>query len=282
MKYLFLIILFFVSVISKAQTAEFTDSLFTTGIEGPAYSDSTLYVVNYLKEGTIGKVSSTGECSVVCALPNGSVGNSIQVTPQGNLLIADYVNHNVLQYDFLNETITVYAHSDSMNQPNDIVLSKEGFVYASDPNWSAGTGNLWMIQSNRSVVLLEANMGTTNGITLSPDEKVLYVNESVQRRVWRYDVLADGSVANKQLLIQFPDFGMDGMKCDELGNIYIARYGKGVIAVVSPEGKLVKEIPLVGKKPTNLVFGGEGNKQVFVTMQERKLVETFINNVSGK
>ena len=282
MKNFTLTLFFFLALASQAQTTDFTDSLFTNGIEGPAYKDSILYVVNYLKEGTIGRVNSKGECSVLLTLPNGSVGNSIQVTPEGNLLIADYVNHNVLQYDFSTDTVTVYAHSDSMNQPNDIVLSKKGFVYASDPNWGASTGNLWMINTNGSVVLVEANMGTTNGITLSADEKVLYVNESVQRKVWEYTVAADGSLSNKRLLIQFPDFGMDGMKCDVLGNLYIARYGKGVIAVVSPKGKLIKEIQLKGKKPTNVVFGGKDNKQVFVTMQERKLVETFINTVSGK
>ena len=269
------------SVFCQCETVDFTDSVFTNGIEGPAIKEGKLYVVNFLEEGTIGQVSSKGEVGLLLKLSNGSVGNSIQITKEGDLLIADYVNHNILKYDFEKDGVSVYAHSDKMNQPNDIVLSKKGLVYASDPNWKEGTGNLWMIDMNRQVTLIEANMGTTNGITLSPDEKVLYVNESVQRKVWQYDVSVDGALSNKRLLIEFPDFGMDGMKCDEEGNLYIARYGKGVIAVVSPKGGLIREVKLTGSKPTNLVFGGLSNKQVYVTMQERKLVEVFTNTIAG-
>lgn len=268
-------------VLSQYESTDFTSAVFTGGIEGPAYKDANLFVVNFSKEGSIGMVNDQGKCSMLVELPNGSIGNSIQITEDGDLLIADYVNHNVLKYSFEKDSVSIYAHSDSMNQPNDIVLSVKGYVYASDPNWSDGDGNLWMVDTNGLVSLLESNMGTTNGIVLSPDEKTLYVNESVQRKVWQYDVHNDGTVSNKKLLIEFPDFGMDGMKCDEKGDLYIARYGKGVIAVVSPEGKLLREIKLKGSKPTNLVFGGLDRKQVFVTMQERKLIEMFTNQVAG-
>lgn len=268
-------------VLSQYESTDFTSAVFTGGIEGPAYKDANLFVVNFSKEGSIGMVNDQGKCSMLVELPNGSIGNSIQITEDGDLLIADYVNHNVLKYSFEKDSVSIYAHSDSMNQPNDIVLSEKGYVYASDPNWGDGNGNLWMVDTNGLVSLLESNMGTTNGIVLSPDEKTLYVNESVQRKVWQYDVHDDGTVSNKKLLIEFPDFGMDGMKCDEKGDLYIARYGKGVIAVVSPEGKLLREIKLKGSKPTNLVFGGLDRKQVFVTMQERKLIEMFTNQVAG-
>jgi sugar lactone lactonase YvrE len=85
-------------------------------------------------------------------------------------------------------------------------------------------------------------MGTTNGIEVSPDEKTLYVNESVQRKVWAYDLSDSGAISNKRLLIEFPDFGFDGMKCDKAGNLYAARYGKGVIVVLSPDGKIIREL----------------------------------------
>ena len=51
-------------------------------------------------------------------------------------------------------------------------------------------------------------MGTTNGIEVSTDENTLYVNESVQRNIWAYDLSATGEVSNKRLLIQFPDLGL--------------------------------------------------------------------------
>ena len=110
-------------------------------------------------------------------------------------------------------------------------------------------------------------MGTTNGIEVSPDEKTLYVNESVQRSVWAYDLLPDGTVANKRLLIQFPDFNMDGMRCDIDGNIYITRHGKGTVAKLSPEGEVLLEIELHGRDPSNIAFGGEDGCTCYVMLQ---------------
>ena len=119
-------------------------------------------------------------------------------------------------------------------------------------------------------------MGTTNGIEVSPDEKTLYVNESVQRKVWAYDLSAEGAISNKRLLIEFPDFGMDGMRCDIDGNLYIARHGKGAVAKVSPAGKLVREIKLNGTKPSNIAFGGKDGRMAYVTLQDRGNIESFL------
>jgi len=125
-------------------------------------------------------------------------------------------------------------------------------------------------------------MGTTNGIEVSPDEKTLYVNESVQRSVWAYDLLPDGTVANKRLLIQFPDFNMDGMRCDIDGNIYITRHGKGTVAKLSPEGEVLLEIALHGRDPSNIAFGGEDGCTCYVMLQERGNVETFRTERPGR
>lgn len=99
------------------------------------------------------------------------------------------------------------------------------------------------------------------------------MNESVQRKVWRYELDEQGNISNKQLFISFTDFGLDGMRTDNQGNLYIARYGAGVVAVVSPQGKLIKEIKLKGKYPTNVAFGGEEGKRLFITMQKRGAIE---------
>lgn len=94
-------------------------------------------------------------------------------------------------------------------------------------------------------------MTTPNGLDVSPDGKQLYVNESMSRKVWVYDRGSDGGLRNKRLLISFPDFGMDGMRCDADGNLYIARYDAGKIAVVSPQGKLLRTVALKGRKASN-------------------------------
>jgi len=118
-------------------------------------------------------------------------------------------------------------------------------------------------------------MGTTNGIEVSPNNKILYVNETVQRKVWAFKLTGDGQLSNKRLLIEFPDFGLDGMRCDVKGNLYITRHGKGTVVKISPKGKLLKEITLYGKKPSNVAFGSNEGKTVYVTMQDNGNIETF-------
>ena len=108
-------------------------------------------------------------------------------------------------------------------------------------------------------------MGTTNGIEVSPDGKSLYVNESVQRNVWAFDIAADGSLSGKRLIKQFPDHGFDGMRCDVDGNLYITRHGKGTVVKLSPAGEVLREIDVLGPNPTNICFGGPDGRTAYVT-----------------
>jgi len=162
-----------------------------------------------------------------------------------------------------------------MSQPNDLAIAPNGTIYLSDPNWAESTGRLWMVNASKEIILLEDNMGTTNGIEVSPDGKKLYVNESVQRNVWQYDINTDGTLSNKTKFMAFDDFGMDGMRCDVKGNLYITRYDKGTVVIVSPDKKIIKEVQLTGKKPSNITFGGANGKTCFVTMADRGCFETF-------
>jgi len=257
-------------VVSKVHTS----SVFTGGIEGPATDyQGNLYVVNFQKEGTIGVVpKGKQEPSLLVNLPGTSVGNGIRFLNDSLFYVADYVNHNVLLVNKNSKEVKVHAHDSLMNQPNDIAINSNGNLYASDPNWGNKTGQLWLVESNGKTVLLEKNMGTTNGVEVSPDGKSLYVNESVQGNVWKYDILPSGRVSNKKLFYHFKDFGMDGMRCNKKGDLYLARYGKGTIAVLSSKGKLLHEILLQGSKPTNVTFN-PSQTLLYITMQEKKWVE---------
>ncbi|WP_288739627.1 SMP-30/gluconolactonase/LRE family protein, partial [uncultured Rheinheimera sp.] len=157
--------------------------------------------------------------------------------------------------------------------PNDLTIAANGVIFASDPDWKNRKGQLWRIETDGSSSLVETDMGTTNGVEISPDQRRLYVNESAQRRVWVYDLDKKLQASNKRLLIQFPDFGLDGMRTDTKGNLYIARYGKGVVAKVSSDGKLLKEYQLKGEFPTNVTFSQKDPTLLYVTMQKRGAVE---------
>jgi len=259
------------------------ENLFTTNCEGPSVDKhGNLYVVNFQKDGTIGLVHEDGKVELFATLPEGSTGNAIQFDKQSNMLIADFSAHNILKVDIKTKKVSVYSHTEQFSQPNDICINKKGQLFASDPNWKEGSGKIWRIDTNGKAVLLQDKMGTTNGIELSPDEKTLYVNESVQRTIWAFDVDAKGNIINKRKFFDFPDFGMDGMKCDKEGNLFVTRYDKGVIAIISPQGKMIREVQMKGKKTSNIAFGGKDGKTCFVTLQDRKCVETFRSETSGK
>jgi len=249
---------------------------FTSGIEGPAVdARGNLYAVNYQRQGTIGVVPSEGEPGVFVDLPEGSTGNGIRFDSEGTMLVADYTGHNVLAVDPRTREVSVYAHEPRMNQPNDLAIGADDRLYASDPSWSDSTGQLWRVDPDGSTTLLEADMGTTNGIEVGPDNQTLYVNESVQRKVWAYDLSPDGEISEKRLLTEFTSHGLDGMRADVGGNLYVTRHGKGTVVKVSPEGEVLREIQLQGKTPTNITFGGDEGRQAYVTVADRQTIETF-------
>jgi len=248
---------------------------FTAGIEGPACDRAgNIFAVNFAQQQTIGRTTPAGQSEVFVTLPNDSVGNGIRFDRAGRMYVADYVGHNVLRIDPVTRAVTVLAYEPMMSQPNDLAIAPNGTLYASDPNWKAKTGQLWRIDPDGKTTRLAADMGTTNGVEVSPDGKRLYVNESVQRNVWVFDIQPDGGVANKRLLRQFPDHGFDGMRCDADGNLYITRYGKGTVVVLSPAGQVLREIDVLGARPSNLCFGGPDGRTVYVTeVEHRRLVQ---------
>lgn len=259
------------------------ENLFTKNCEGPAVDKyGRLFVVNFQKDGTIGHVLPDGKVELFITLPGKSVGNSIRFTAEGKMLVADFVEHNVLEVDPETKNVTVYCHDDRFNQPNDLCISKKGVVYASDPNWQKQNGQIWKIGADRKAVLLKENLGTTNGICLSPDEKTLYVNESVQRRVLAFELDSKGDIKSEKTFATFTDFGMDGMKCDSKGNLYITRYGKGTVAIFNNAGRQIQEVELKGKDVSNITFGGKDDRTCFVTLQDRKCIEKFRTDIGGK
>jgi len=80
-------------------------------------------------------VTPQGKGEVWVTLPGKSIGNGIVFDRKGFMYIADYTEHNVLKIDPKSRKISVYAHNDQMNQPNDLAITIDGTLYASDPNW---------------------------------------------------------------------------------------------------------------------------------------------------
>lgn len=259
------------------------EGIFTNGCEGPAVdSKGNLYAANFEENGTIAIISSIGNTQIFTRLPHGSIGNGIRFDKFDNMYIADYVGHNILYISAGKTVAEVYSHCSLFNQPNDLAIMSNGTLFVSDPNWEKNIGKLWRIGADKVPVLLDSNMGTTNGIEVSSNEKQLYVNETAQKKIWKYDLNEKGEISNKTLFVSFTDFGLDGMRCDINGNLYVTRFDKGVVAIFSPKGILICEVPTKGKQVSNIAFGGIDGRTCFVTVQDRKMVETFRTETAGR
>jgi signal peptidase len=255
---------------------------YTFGIEGPAVDASgNLYVVNHGRQGTIGRLApGAAQSELFLELPAGSVGNAICFDREGRMFIADYKNHNVFVLERGQSEPQVYFHSDDFNQPNDLTVAADGTIYASDPNWRRRDGQVWRIvrgsegKGQGEAMSVERKLGTTNGLDLSPDGATLYVDESETREIWAYRL--DGAkLAAPRLVKRFADFDLDGLHTDIDGRLYVTRILKGTVVVLTPDGKVVREIRLQAKEPTNLAFGGPDGRTVFVTQRKGGFIESF-------
>jgi sugar lactone lactonase YvrE len=262
---------------------------YTFGIEGPVVdARGNLYVVNFGKPGTIGKVAAGAlQSELFGVLPEGSVGNAIRFDRQGRMFVADYKKHNIFLVSSDGKDIKTYFHSDDFNQPNDLTVAADGTIYASDPHWKQHDGQIWRISKSAGgeaigeKMTAERRMSTTNGIDLSPDGKTLYVGESDTREIWAYRI--DGArLLSPRLVKRFPDFDIDGLRTDTDGNLFVARILKGTIAELSPQGTLRREIRLTAPEPTNLAFGGTDGKTIFVTQRKGGFVESFRTDHPGR
>jgi len=255
------------------------DGGFTPGVEGPACDAAgNVYCVNGDWMQNIQRTTPQGTTEVFTTLPGTSVGNGIRFGRDGAMYVADYTAHNILRIDLKTRAVKIFAHEERMNQPNDIALAPNGMLYASDPDWINGTGQLWSIDPQGRVRLLAENQGTTNGIEVSPDGHTLYVNESIQQCVWAYTIAPDGSLTNKHLLKKFRDSSLDGMRCDVDGNLYVTRNGKGTVVKLSPTGEVLCEFDVLGAEPSNLCFGGLDGRTLYITeVEHQRLVQVRVD-----
>ncbi|MFQ3459925.1 SMP-30/gluconolactonase/LRE family protein [Bradyrhizobium sp. UFLA01-814] len=262
---------------------------YTFGIEGPAADlDGNLYVVNLGKAGTIGRLAPGDARSEKFAdLPDGSVGNSIRFDRDGNMFVADYKKHNIFEFRKGSLAPASWFHADQMNQPNDITIARDGTIYASDPNWKGRNGRIWQIAraadgtGRGEVMTAPRTMGTTNGIDLSPDEQRLYVTESNSGQVWSY-AIKGAELTDAKLVKTFEPDTVDGLRTDVTGRLFVARILRGAIAIMKTDGTVEREVALVGKEPTNLAFGGNDGKTVYVTQRQGGFIEGFRTDREGR
>ena len=127
-------------------------------------------------------------------LPEKSAGNGIRFDRSGTMFVADYIGHNVLRIDPKTRAITVFAHNDDNEPAQRSGDRARRHALRQRPELEEWHRPALAHRPRRQDASRSRDMGTTNGIEVSPDGKTLYVNESVQRNVWAFDITADGSL----------------------------------------------------------------------------------------
>jgi sugar lactone lactonase YvrE/enterochelin esterase-like enzyme len=156
---------------------------------------------------------------------------------------------------------------------NDLVVAHDGGIYVTNPGGDGPSSKVWYISPKGEKRVVDTGLKFANGITLSPDQSLLYVADSRSHWVYSYQVQPDGSLAHKQRFYHLhvadtdDDSGADGMRVDRDGRLYVAtRMG---IQVCDQAGRVNCILPTPNGKVANLCFGGAHFDTLFATCGER-------------
>jgi gluconolactonase len=204
--------------------------------------------------------------------------NGLTRDRQGRLVACEHDSRRVTRQE-LDGSLTVVANSFQgrrLNRPNDVVVKSDGCYYFTDPNagivpeqWDLTFAGVYRVTPDLGTMsLLVDDFIQPNGLAFSPDESVLYINDSRRRHIRAFDLLPNGMLA-KQTDRIFADLwgdepGVpDGMKVDVEGNVYCG--GAGGIWVIDPRGTTLGRIVHGAPATTNLAFGGDDWKTLYFT-----------------
>ena len=199
---------------------------------------------------------------------------------QGRLLACEHDSRRVCRFSRDGQRVTVLANSfqgRQLNRPNDVVVKSDGSIYFTDPWTFPRPANQWE-QPFSGVYRLSPDLGTLtllvadfvlpNGLAFSPDESVLYVNDSRRRQIRAFEVLPTGGLALASDRV-FADLSgdrpgvPDGMKVDTAGNVYCG--GSGGLWILDSAGNPLGIVVHGGAATTNLCFGGGDWRTLFFT-----------------
>ena len=208
---------------------------------------------------------------------------------QGRLLAAEHLTRRVTRTE-PDGSITVVANNfqgKRLLRPNDVIVKSDGAIYFTDPGgpaapeqWDVTAAGVYRVTPDLgSMTLLVDDIIAPNGLAFSPDESVLYINDSRRRHVRAFDLLPNGTLA-KQTSRVFADLGgpepgvPDGMKVDTVGNVYTG--GAGGLYILDPMGRKLGRIVHGAPATTNVAFGGDDWKTLYFTTR------TSLNMVNVK
>jgi gluconolactonase len=279
-------------------------------LEGPTVdADGNVYFTDNLMQ-RIMRFSKDGVFSVFREKSN--VANGLVIDPLGRLVAAEGSSSptaersgmktggipRVTRTDLKTGRMEILAdkyEGKPLSGPNDVTIDSQGRLYFTDSSGAAvyrldGPGKI-------ARILAAPDVQRPNGIQIAPDDKTLYIVEANgveggARNIRAYDLLPDGTVRNMRVLYDFyPGRSADGMSIDTQGNLYAAagmHRTRGTaetldtkcgVYVISPQGKLLKFIPIPEDYLTNTAFGGPDMKTLYITAG--KTLYKVRNDIAG-
>lgn len=163
---------------------------------------------------------------------------------------------------------------------NDLVVRSDGRIYVTEPGWDGKSpSKIWLVQQDGSKQVVDTGLKFSNGITLSPDQSLLYVADTRSHWVYSYQIQPDGRLAHKQRFFQIlapdaaDDAGADGLEVDHEGRLFVAtRLG---VQVCDPAGRVACILPTPNGKVANLAFGGPGGNVLFAACGDKLYKRTM-------
>jgi len=254
------------------------------GPEGPLFVDGNLYYVAWTS-GTLSKWD--GKTTTVLNSRPGCSHNGLALTKQKTFLLACTDDHGaILELDMKGNQLRRWDADDKGNKfdggINDIVVTASGGAYATvfGPYQSVPTAVagkiLYLAPGSQQWVEVADDLNYANGVGISPDQKTLYVSETVGNCILKFSVNADGSLSHRSnfaLLNHLTPnksdswwLGPDSMKIDGRGNMYVAQWFGGKVLKIAPDGTLMHVFPIAAGDGTTDVAFGPGEKDLYVTV----------------
>lgn len=202
--------------------------------------------------------------------------NGHKIMPDGTHIVA--AQNSVVQLDANGKIVKVIAkefNGKPLQYPNDITLDLNGGFYftdSGDSNIQQPNGAVYYINAAGEINSVVTGIAYANGLLLTLDRKRLFVAESNKNRILVYDVLSQGKVGPQKVFALLPvkqgdqiDNQPDGICQDAMGNIYVAHYGMRQVAVLNPDGQLLRRYASGNLTTSNCAFGGSNLDRLFVT-----------------
>ena len=247
--------------------------------EGPVWMPAGFLVFSDIRANRICKWLPDGSVTT-WREPSGNA-NGLTIDHQNRLLVCEQGNRLVsrIEPDGTRTLLAERYEGKLLNSPNDIVCRSDGTIYFTAPPYGIIPGEsssydkpqeqscngIYRILPDGSVHRVVDDFDRPNGLAFSPDESILYINDTPRRHVRALDVQADGSLTNSRVIadMDHPQPGSpDGMKVDQEGNLYVT--GANGIWVFAPDGTCLGVIVLP-ERPTNCAWGDEDRKTLYIT-----------------